>query len=82
MQSSIKDINNNKLSGDLDVETNYLKSSNQNFGDELHLKTVFQKRAGGPVSTTHENNINHTGSGDVVREAVIEEQRVETSHIE
>ena len=41
MQSSIKEIQSMTLQGELDVETNYLKSSIQNFSDELHLKTVF-----------------------------------------
>ena len=50
-QSSIKELINNKVIGELDVETNYLRASAQNFGDEMHLKTVFQKR--GPVT----NNI-------------------------
>lgn len=40
-QKSIKEIVNQTLIGELDVETNYLKSSNQNFADELHHKTVF-----------------------------------------
>ena len=50
-QSSIKELLNNKVIGELDVETNYLRASAQNFGDELHLKTVFQKR--GPVTSTN-----------------------------
>ena len=50
-QKSIKELINNKVIGELDVETNYLRASAQNFGDELHLKTVFQKR--GPMTTTN-----------------------------
>ena len=50
-QNSIKELINNKVIGELDVETNYLRASAQNFGDELHLKTVFQKR--GPMTTTN-----------------------------
>ena len=59
-QKSIKDLINNKVIGELDVETNYLRASAQNFGDELHLKTVFQKR--GPVAATNKT-VEENGEG-------------------
>jgi len=37
----VKDILAGQIIGELDVETNYLRSSAQGFGDEMHLKTVF-----------------------------------------
>ena len=52
--SKAQDIfqNHKTIVGELDVETNYLRSSAQIFGDELPLKTVFQKR--GPAPSTLE----------------------------
>lgn len=41
-EGSIKDLmGNSKVIGELDVETNYLRQSGQNFSEEMHLKTVF-----------------------------------------
>ena len=40
--SSIKDLlTSPRVIGELDVETNYLRQSGQNFSEEMHLKTVF-----------------------------------------
>ena len=61
--------------GELDVETNYLRSSAQNFGDEMHLKTVFSKRANRPAventaNTPDENN--RSGTVNANSKAIIE----------
>ena len=42
--TSIKNISQTAITRDLDVETNYLRNSAQNFTEELPMKTVFQKR--------------------------------------
>ena len=58
---SIKELaHQNQIIQELDVETNYLRSSVQNFGDEMHIKTVFQKRASKPADvgdSTPPNNV-------------------------
>ena len=42
--TSIKNISQTAITRDLDVETNYLRNSVQNFTEEMPMKTVFQKR--------------------------------------
>ena len=39
-----KNISQTAITRDLDVETNYLRNSHQNFTEELPMKTVFSKR--------------------------------------
>ena len=50
VKTEINKILSNNVIGELDVETNYLRSSANNLGvgDELNLKTVFQKRGPRP----------------------------------
>ena len=55
-----KNPSHTAITRDLDVETNYLRNSHQNFTEELPMKTVFQKR-GPQLPEDQAKNTNQQG---------------------